>query len=117
MFIDLLSGYSVFISNTILVLPHLIESESIMTYLDKIFNDELLQIISNSASILNNLYCLISEYFRVLAQTNEKEKLDKTWKNVITAILSQEKDQYLSILSNLLEHVSSIFSLFFFFFF
>ena len=77
-----------------------------MEYLDKIFNDELLQIISNSTSILNNLYCLISEYFRVLAQNNEQEKLDKTWKNIITTTLSQEKDQYLSILSNLLQHVS-----------
>ncbi|OUM67456.1 hypothetical protein PIROE2DRAFT_5091 [Piromyces sp. E2] len=102
---ELLSGYSVFISNTVLVLPHLIESKSIMEYLDKIFNDELLQIIGNSTSLLNNLYCLISEYFRVLAKNNEQEKLDSTWNNIICTILCQEKNDYLNILSNLLEHI------------
>ncbi|ORX49998.1 hypothetical protein BCR36DRAFT_583608 [Piromyces finnis] len=102
---DLLSGYSVFISNTVLVLPHLIESESIMGHLDKIFNDELLQIIGNSTLLLNNLYCLISEYLRVLSKNNEQEKLNNTWDNVISTILCQERNNYLSILSSLLEHV------------
>ncbi|ORX79499.1 hypothetical protein BCR32DRAFT_269438 [Anaeromyces robustus] len=102
---DLLSGYSVFISNTVLVLPHLIESKSIMEYLDKIFNDELLQIVGTSIPLLNNFYCLISEYFRVLAKNGENKKLDNTWKNIINAILSQERKDYLSILSNLFERI------------